>query len=159
MKKTKLILLLLSILIIFILVIRVYLFYSGDKRAEKKHFADQLGTYVLDISKTILGTYAKDSALYKKLQLEFFADSSFKMNMKVPFIFDSAGKWKAGEGGLEDWNRLYYKSWNYKSFDKNSGNQFDQCCLPDSTFYINGATPQTGEQFIQEIYFKKIKKR
>lgn len=127
-----------------------YFWYDyGNKQAAKKRFSEQIGTYCLDIKKTKLGTYNKDVTLYQKLRITFKPDSTFSTNMRVPFLYDSIGKWESGGGGLEDWNWLSYKS------NSNIRTQFDQCCLPDSTFYLNSATPQDGQEFIQEIYFKK----
>ena len=139
------------VFIITAILVAWYFWYDyGNRQAAMKRFKDQVGTYFLDIRKTDLGVYSKDSALYQKLGITFKADSTFSMNMRVPFVFDSAGRWEAG-GGLEDWNWLYYKA------NGNIRTQFDQCCLPDSTFYLNSTTPQKGYDFIQEIFFRKIR--
>ncbi|HET9824145.1 MAG TPA: hypothetical protein VFP87_02360 [Chitinophagaceae bacterium] len=114
----------------------------------KKAFQEQLGTYVLDVHRTALGGYSKDSDAYKKLQITFKADSTFTMNMRVPFIFDSVGTWKAGN--LEEWNYLYYKN------NSKINTQFTRPEYDDSTFLLNSTTPQTGAEPIQEIYFRKI---
>jgi hypothetical protein len=129
---------------------------NGDEKAEQRHFQEQLGTYVLDINKTNLGEYRKDSDIYKKLYITFKSDSTFSMTMKVPFIYDSVGIWNAAGGGLEDWNWLWYKSWGYSDYKKNKGDQFTSPWTKDSIFYLNSTTPQKGFVFIQEIYFKKI---
>ena len=86
----------------------------------------------------------------------FNEDSTFYMNMLVPFICDSIGRWSAGN--MKEWNYLWYENWGYKSYDANGGNQFTQPYMKDSNFYflINGATPHDNAPFIQEIYFKKI---
>jgi len=122
---------------------------SSSQEAKKRNFHKQLGTYKLDIRKTNLGNYLVDSDLYAKLIITFDIDSTFEMNMQVPFIFDSIGKWEAGYG-LDEWNWIYYKSNNEIK------TQFDQCCLQDSTFYLNSTTPKKGFESIKKIYFKKI---
>ena|SRR5436190_1102733 len=156
MKKSATIVLI-AILIIISISLVWYLWLSyNNRKAEKENFQKQIGTYILDVDKTFLGTYKKDSALYRNLLITFKEDSTFIMNMKVPFIYDSSGKWIAGGGYPEDWNRLFYKNWNYSKYDKNAGNQFTQPWTDDSIFYINGATPENDAEFIQEIYFKKI---
>ena len=104
-----------------------------DKKSEKRRFNKQLGKYIIDITKTNLGYYDRDSSLYQRLILTFNEDSTFIYNMKVPFIYDSTGKWNAGGSGVEEWNYLYYKGWGYSNYKKNSGDQFDQCCSSDST--------------------------
>jgi len=68
--------------------------------------------------------------------------------MKVPFIYDSVGHWKAGN--MKEWNYLYYGK------NKNINTQFSRPEMPESTFLLNSTTPQKGAEFIQEIYFKKI---
>ncbi|TDG35040.1 hypothetical protein EZJ43_15850 [Pedobacter changchengzhani] len=100
--------------------------------------------------------YTKDSLLYGKLKISFYSDSTFKLNFDVPFLFGSSGKWLAGGRDVEDWNRMYYKSWKFPDEDY-QGNQFSGVWTQDSIFYINGATPKDNQDFIQEIYFKKIK--
>jgi hypothetical protein len=69
------------------------------------------------------------------------------MNMSVPFIYDSSGKWNAAGGGLEDWNWLWYKS------NPEIRTQFDQCSLTDSTFLLNSATPQKEQKNVARIFF------
>lgn len=123
---------------------------SGDGIAQKRNFEKQLGTYSLDLDKTNFGNFYPDYQLYKKLQITFFRDSTFRLNMKVPFIFDSTGKWIPAGGGLEDWNWLFYKS------NENISTQFTEPWTIDSIFYMNSTTPQKGEKNIKEIYFKKI---
>ena len=133
-----------------------YLFESDEGR--RINFKAQLGTYILDIRKTALGPYSKDSNTYKNLTITFNADSSFIMNMKVPFLYDSVGSWTAGN--MKEWNWLRFKSFHYGNLNEHSGSQFSRPYLKDSTvfFLINGATPQEGADFIQEMYFKKLKK-
>jgi|688.fasta_scaffold345603_1 hypothetical protein len=152
------------LLLVFILTIFIvlYLLYFRNERAniraEEANFQKQVGTYTLDLRRTDLGSYSRDSNKYRLLTITFNSDSTFVMNMRVPFIFDSMGKWNAAGGGLEDWNWLYFKSWGYEKYEKNRGNQFSQPWTTDSVFYLNGASPRSGEYGVQEIYFKKIRR-
>jgi hypothetical protein len=148
MKKTMVIVLLLIAIAIYFRVKYV------DRQARNENFQKQIGVYKLDVYKTDLGVYRKDSSIYKELILTFKEDGTFSFNMKVPFINDSIGKWKASGSSIDEWNNLYFNSWDYGK--GNSGEQFTQCCDVDTTFYINSATPQIGEKGIQEIYFKKL---
>lgn len=138
------------LLLLFLLVIAYISCYDG-KEGETRNFKAQLGTYILDIAKTALGNYSKDSDIYKNLHITFKKDSTFSMNMKVPFIYDSIGTWKPAGEGVETWNYLFYKS------NKNICTQFTQPWTDDSIFYMNSTTPQKDAAFIREIYFKKIK--
>jgi hypothetical protein len=122
------------------------------KVGRQKNFNEQLGTYKLDIQKTDLENYRKDSKIYKNLLIVFKSDSTFEMNMKVPFMFDNTGTWEAGD--MKGWNSLKYGSFKYPLHG--TGEQFTRPEYPDSTFLLNSSTPQVGAEFIEEIYFKKM---
>ena len=123
-----------------------------SQKGRQESFDEQLGTYQLDIQKTNLKRYEKDSSIYKNLQIVFNADSTFKMNMKVPFMYDSIGTWEAGN--MKEWNYLKYKNFDYSK--NGTGEQFTRPEYPDSSFLLNSSTPQIGAEFIGEIYFKKV---
>jgi hypothetical protein len=124
--------------------------YIGSSELEEKNFEEQLGIYKIDLNKTSLGNYSSDSSLYRNLKIIFRRDSSFQMNMQVPFIFDSSGKWKPSDGRLDDWARLCYKS------NMNIGTQFTKPWTHDSIFYLNSSTPKKNQEAVSRIYFKKI---
>lgn len=130
--------------------------YNGQK-GRKINFKNQLGTYILDINKTVLASYSKDSAIYKNLRISFKEDSTFSMNMKVPFMYDSIGRWNAGN--MKEWNYIWYKRWGYIDYEIGKGDQFIRLYIADSNVYflINSTTPQDGAAYIKEIYFRKIK--
>lgn len=135
-----------------------YLLYkNGDEKIKRVNFYKQLGIYRLDVTQTDLGIYSKDITRYRNLCIMFKEDNTFCMNMRVPFFFDSIGKWNAAGSGLEEWNWLYYKKWDYSKYDENTGDQFTSPWTSDSIFYINGATPEKGNTGIQRIFFKKLK--
>jgi len=148
----------LVILSIFVLLLsgNYFWIYLKERDIKTLNYHLQIGDYLLDIQRTELGTYMDDSNKYKNLKMSFYSNHTFLMNFKVPFIFDSVGRWNAAGAGLEDWNWLYYESWGYSSYKENIGDQFTSPWTPDSIFYINGATPQRGKEGIQRIYFKKI---
>ncbi len=120
-------------------------------------FRNTLGCYKLDLMRTELGPYAKDSNNYKNLKLVFKSDSTFNMNMQVPFILDSVGKWYPSEGGLDNWSWLTY-SGRGGIPSPNNGNQFTEVFKDgaDSILYFNGFSYKKGFKGIQEIFFKKV---
>jgi|GEM_PF-4203758 len=137
--------------IIFLIFGRVkYLDHNSRKENQKK----QVGTYIFDISKTVLGPYQINAKEYEKLILVFYDNKEFEFNMIVPFINDIRGIWKSSGSGLEEWNNIYFDSWDYSTGI--TGEQFTQCCDSDSTFYFNGMTPRKGAVPIQKIWFRKV---
>lgn len=129
------------------------IFYGNDlKIARKKLFRQQIGSYRIDIAKSDLGDYIEDSLKYSNLIITFRSDSTFFLNMQVPFIYDSVGKWITSNGKVEDWNRLYYKK------NPKIGTSFTAPWTKDSIFYLNSTTPKQGEKPVERIYFKKIYK-
>ena len=136
------------------------IFISCDKQSARiKNFNKQIGTYKLDIKRTKLGKYKTDSLYLKNLKITFNQDSTFKLNIAVPFIFEENGKWIADGGDVESWNWMSYNSWLKKEkLEINSGQQFTETYRDgkDSIFYMNSVTPKMNQDFIQEIYFIKL---
>lgn len=110
----------------------------------------QIGTYVIDINRTELGIYLKDSALYKDLTISFKGDFSFIMNKKVPFIFDSIGTWTSKGTDVEDWYWMVYKNSKIDT-------QWSGCCFDGNFILLNSVTPQVGKKSVSQIYFQKLK--
>lgn len=126
---------------------------AGDTPAREKIFQMHIGTYVLDTDKTDMGGYRGEIEKYSKLTITFRADSTFQLNMSVPFLEDSSGNWFAGDGSPYDFNQLFFRCRNYEG---QLGEQFYPPFSDDSIFLLNSCTPKQGAQPIHEIYFKKI---
>lgn len=142
-----------------LLILFLSVFSCSKQEARLKRFNSTVGFYKLDLQRTNLGEYCKDSLVYKDLKVEFRNDSTFKFNMSVPFILEDSGKWIADGGDFESWNWLSYKSWlKSEVLAIGEGNQFTASYNDknDSILYINGATPKNNQAFIQEIYFIKV---
>jgi hypothetical protein len=127
-----------------------------DKKEERKNWHSALGTYQLDIKRTKLSKYEKDTAIYKNLTWTLREDSTFIFSMDVPFIYDSTGRWNAGGSGIDEWNYIYYRKWGYSKYQKDLGDQFAHCCAADSTININSVTPQAGKVPVNKLVFKKL---
>ncbi|MEZ4934650.1 MAG: hypothetical protein R2788_21295 [Saprospiraceae bacterium] len=119
-----------------------------EKHAQKRHFEMHLGVYDLDLGRTDLGEYAEDSSQYRGVTITFNKDSTFSLNMEVPFMYGSFGTWEASGARFEEWNRLFFDG-------KNIGEQFTEPWTMDSIFYINSCAPRIGAEGIGKIYFKK----
>ena len=141
---------------IIVLLFLLQICACANNEGKKEIFNTQLGTYLLDIRRTSLGVYAMDSVKYKNLSIAFHSDSTFTMNMQVPFMYDSIGTWVAGEGSAYDFNQLYFKNFNYNG--KGMGEQFypPYRSNSDSVFLLNAPTPKRSFGFIKELYFIKI---
>lgn len=129
------------------------------QKARLENFYSTVGLYRIDIKRTDLGEYSRDSLIYKDLKVEFLKDSTFKFNMNVPFIYEDRGKWLSDGGDFESWNWLSYQSWlNDDDLVIGKGNQFTAPYIDknDTILYINGATSKDNKAFIQEIYFIKV---
>lgn len=134
---------------IFVICWAAYYYYRHEE-AKVENFRNMIGRYKIDTSQTMLGTYLKDIKYYQGLEIVFKADSTFEMNMSVPFIYDSVGTWEAGGGSLDEWNELYYRNTEIPT-------QFTDPWTNDSIFYMNSVTPKKNEIPVSVIYFKKIK--
>jgi hypothetical protein len=127
-----------------------------DWQAERRRREKLIGRYSLNVQRTNLGIYKTDSLRYERLILSMNADMTFNFNFRVPFIFDSVGKWNAGGNGEAEWNYMYYQKWGYDSYKKDEGDQFTDCCDRDTTFLVNSVTPQRGKAAVNVIVFKKL---
>lgn len=130
--------------VIIVLLALLTLSCSDNRRIE-----DQVGTYIIDLERTNLGSYILDKEKYSKLTITFKEDLTFNCNMEVPFIFSKSGKWEIGTYDEYELNYLIYEGCDFKD-------QFYQCCLDDSTFLMNSITPRQGYRPVNKIYFKKI---
>jgi hypothetical protein len=131
---------------------------NAANAGRKQTFKELLGSYTLDINKTKLeGNYKKDTNIFRNLSITFLPDSTFTMNMKVPFMYNSTGKWTAGN--VNEWCWLLFDGFNYGYKNKNSGSQFTRPYIEnsDTFFLINAATPRDNEKTISDLYFKKVK--
>jgi hypothetical protein len=140
--------------IVMTILLAPYLFFRINRHIEVSENAKkQIGCYRIDINKTKLGLYVKDSTLYSELTVEFKEDRTFLFNFKVPFVYDSIGTWVSSTNEPEDWSTLTYDN---KNNNQLISDQFNGCCSNDSAFYINSTTPESGKDGIPRVFFKKI---
>ena len=146
------------------------------KESARQKFKQQIGTYALDVKMTRLGSYAKDSLLYKKLRITFRKDSTFHLNFQVPFIADTEGRWNCD--GIEDLqyrNYMYFKKWGYDKFELKKGVEFSTLWAidsdlekgidqglrrgNDSVFLIDGCYAQFIHDCVKDIWFVKLSRQ
>ena len=140
--------------IIFISLIVGYALYwcISDYYYKKGRERCIVGKYKLDIHRTNLGIYKKKVEKYKGLILTFNADKTFSLNISVPFMARTNGKWNIG--GVGEWCEIEY-----------SNTIKDQFAVPyedngDSILYINSPTPQKTYKkptLIDKVFFVRIK--
>jgi len=139
----------------------VYIYKKDVQKAKFNAFTEHIGEYKLDLKRTKLGSYDKDSIVYKNLTITFYSDSTFRLNMQVPFISGTSGRWLADAGDPESWNWLQFNKYLKKNkMDINIGNQFSHIENYEigSGFYINGVRPMDNQDYIQEVFFIKQNK-
>jgi hypothetical protein len=133
-------------------------YYNHDNEGKRKHFKELIGEYSLDLKKSKLKTYTKDSVLYKDLEIKLRGNSTFGFNKNTPFLFDTCGKWVAVGYEIEKLNEIIFE--NCSDYDRKTGKyggHFTQVYSTDSIFSIIYISPQPGKLPIGELYFKRIK--
>ena len=141
------------VILVIVLIICVTSYIQCERinmRLIEENRVELIGSYLIDLDKTDLGLYSKNITTYKNLKFFLNGDSTFRLNMDVPFIYDSSGTWLPAGSGLEDWNHLYFQK--NKSFDT----QFSSFWSADSIIYLNSTTAKERRHNIGRIYFKKI---
>ena len=139
------------LLIPFSIIVSYILFYQyALYRDQQEVIKKTMGVYKIDLKKTDFTKFSEQEInQFKNLTLTFTKDS-FRLNMQVPFLYDSSGYWIADHQYFEEMSNLF--------FDKNPqiSNQFGRCCFKDSTMSLISAKPKERDKFVGEIYFKKI---
>ena len=155
--QSKQFVLIVIIFLIFIIGVGAIIFWWGPVQGRKQTFRELVGKYRIDLKKTDLRSfYIKDSTIFKDLEITLASDSSFRLNMEVPFLYSSKGKWTAGN--VSEWCRLLFDGLNYDGLPY-PGSQFTRPFKDndDTFFLINAATPKDDQKTITSIYFKRIK--
>ncbi len=145
MKAIKIIALTLIGLVIFIIYRVNYVSTTETNKAIK----NSIGTYQLDISKSILKGYTKDSLTLATLKLFIKQDMTFTFSKSVAFIYDSCGTWEYEEDGIYSYNRIIYKHG-----DK-INNQFGEPFKNEIEFKM--PCPKRDKEQVDLLVFKKIK--
>ena len=135
-------------------------FWRGKER--KRRFKEQTGTYELYIPGTNMRSYLKDTGLYKNLTITYKPDSTFVLNMDVPFLKDSFGIWEAVERDFD------YHSVDMMFFSTDKSLLDLEPHAPTIQFALNiydnvsilevrNASSKRGYKNINSIKFRKIK--
>lgn len=120
-----------------------------NKFDQKKHFKEIIGAYQFDLNQTqLLDDYLVDSLKYRKLQLQFYKDHTFKLNFDVPFINATNGTWTAWGSDIEELCQIHLKS------GRKIGT-FELFTTPDSGIILHNIMPKGGFRAQPLIYFKK----
>ena len=140
--------------IFFVKDLFLYLLNKKDQSVKQKNFKELVGVYVLDTLRTDLSNYRDQKIEFSTLTLSLFNDSTFILNINVPFIYDSSGRWNAKGNSIEETNRMIFKR------NPKIGVQFSKIYLDkkDSVLYLISTTPQQDAFPIQRIYFMKNQK-
>ncbi len=137
------------VLILFI----VWRLFYLESESKNNHQFKQIGLFKINLEKTNFGFYNQRRYLYKDLTVSFTKER-FEFNMAVPFINYVKGKWKPAGASLDEWNNIFFDTWDYSTGI--TGEQFTECCDSDNSFYFNSMTPQKDSISINRIWFTKV---
>ena len=132
--------------IVYLIIYRVN-YYSAKQT--NKAVKNSIGTYQLNITKSILKGYSKDSLTFSTLKLFVNQDMTFSFSKAVDFIYDSCGTWEYEEDGIYSYNRIIYKH-NDKIND-----QFGEPFKNEIEFKM--PCPKRDKDQVDLLVFKKIK--
>jgi hypothetical protein len=140
-------------LLIILIILRASFYEWLSKRNHKKEVT---GTYLIDLNRTDLAEYTSNIDTYKNLSIRFNSDNTFRMNMQVPFIYDTIGRWTVSGSRLDEMNNLFFDELDYSGLT--GGSPFTQVHYKegDSIFYMHTPRPKEGMNYLMRVYFKKI---
>jgi len=126
---------------------------SGHNNPNRKYY---IGKFILDLNKSKLRSFEKDSNLYKTMTLEIKNNDSFYFSMNAPFVRQKVGEWT-----MRPIDNLYLAYFVYDStqfgraedqiyFKKNGDLEINS---PIGTIIIG----KEGQGFSDNLYFRRIK--
>lgn len=115
-----------------------------------------IGRFILDLKKSELRSFEKDSILYKPLTLEINNNDSFYFSMNAPFVRQKVGEWT-----MRPIDNLYLAYFLYDSTQ--FGRAEDQIqFMKNGDVEINSPIGNViigkeGQAFADKLYFVRIK--
>ena len=143
------------IIIVQIVIFSTLLLSCVSKKKKELTFQKLLGRYEIDSVRTRLLDYDSLIRNIGVIEIEFRSDSTFIISRKVPFIYDSVGKWVAGDGDPYSLNQMGFKDFNYfKGSHINFINPYHE--KGDTLIMIDATLPQKGKKGLVNVFLKKI---
>jgi len=135
----------------FILIPIVCLLYSctSNERLDKQNLP-YFGVFRINLQKSKLGMYEKDTSIYKYLKLEINETGKYIFNKEVPFINSESGEWKTKS--IDGINYLYlvYGKGIYGVIE-------DEVKISSNgELYIINTRPKENEKNVEKLVFTRI---
>lgn len=138
-----------------IIIFSALLLSCESQKKKELTFQRLLGRYEIDIERTRLLDYDSLMLVTGGVEIEFYSDSTFIISKKVPFIYDSVGRWVAGDGDPYSLNQMGFKDFDYfEGSHINFINPYQD--KGDTIIMIDATLPQKGKKGLRNVYFKKL---
>jgi hypothetical protein len=143
MKKSKA----LSIIVFFL----CFSTSCDTDKSSSKMASSYIGVFQIDLGKSELGVYEKDTTTFKTLNLTISSDGSFVFSIDVPFIRSQKGKWKIKSIDGIDFLYLVYGKGSYSEIE-------DEVNLTlEKSIFVRNTRPKVDSQNVQKLFFNRIK--
>ena len=133
-----------------IICLAFFLSSCNSINSSKKIASTYIGLYQVDLNKSTISDYQKDTMSFRDLTLAINADGSFSFSIDLPFIRKSKGKWKIKSIDGIDFLYLVYGEGSYGMIE-------DEVNLTvDKNIFITGTRPKIDKQSVEKLFFKRI---
>lgn len=138
-------------------VVNIILFFSfflcgcefGQNSLEKRT-SPYVGIYKIDLSKSILGVYEKDTLRFKNLTLTIKPDKSFSFSKDIPFIRSQKGIWALRSIDGIEFLYFVYGNGTY-------GNIEDEVNLTiEKDVFIKNTRPKIDSLNVEKLFLKRV---
>ena len=128
-----------------------FFFFGCDAGSSSgKTVSTYIGVYQVDLDKSIVGEYIKDSSNFENFTLTISPDESFSFSMDLPFIRKQKGNWKIRSIDGIDFLYLVYGKGPYGSIE-------DEVNLTiEKDIFIINTRPKIDTVNVQKLFFKRI---
>jgi hypothetical protein len=116
----------------------------------KKGASPYIGIYKIDLRKSIVGVYEKDTLSFKNLTLTIKPDKTFSFSIDMPFIRSQRGIWELRSIDGVDFLYLIYGKGSY-------GNIEDEVNLTlAKDIFIKNTRPKIDAGNIEKLFMQRV---
>ena len=138
---------------IIIIYLAFFLSNCNSFDSPKKIVSTYIGVYQVDLNKSVISGYQKDTMNFRNLTLAINTDGSFTFSIDLPFIRNSKGRWKIKSIDGIDFLYLVYGEGSYGVIE-------DEVNLTvDKNIFITNTRPKIDKQSVEKLFFNRINNR